>query len=130
MFKELNYCLLCRLKFILPADACRIDPRMFVESTRGCCRIRNNPQFARECTEGIKGNVFYLDGSDYIEEFYTLVLCKSFIISNSTFGWWASWLSTSQNKIVIAPNPWFACPYNNSVMRRDLLPSEYLIIEK
>lgn len=88
----------------------------------------NNPQFARECTMGIRKNIIYLNGPDYIEEFYTLVLCKSFIISNSTFGWWASWLSTSQDKVVIAPNPWFSFPYNNSLMKKDLLPSEYLII--
>ncbi|MBP9842004.1 MAG: alpha-1,2-fucosyltransferase [Simkaniaceae bacterium] len=88
----------------------------------------NNNSFAKECTEGLKPNLIYLNENDYIEEFYTLVLCKSFIISNSSFGWWASWLSTAPNKIVIAPTPWFAPPYNNEVMMRDLLPPEYQII--
>lgn len=88
----------------------------------------NNQTLAKECTEGLSSNIIYLNGSDYIEEFYTLVCCKSFIIGNSSFGWWASWLSTAEDKIVIAPNQWFAPPYNNDQMKKDIFPEGCIIL--
>lgn len=32
--------------------------------------------------------------------------CKHFIIGNTSFGWWAQYLSENPNKIMIAPNQW------------------------
>lgn len=50
-------------------------------------------------------NTYILENEDEINTFYLLQQFKYYIIANSTFSWWAVWLSDS--KRVIAPSKWF-----------------------
>jgi hypothetical protein len=54
-------------------------------------------------------NVIVNRDTDY-EEFAVMRQCDHFIITNSTFSWWAAYLGDSvakEEKIVIAPTTWF-----------------------
>ncbi len=44
------------------------------------------------------------EGTSDLEDFQILCSCKHFVISNSTFSWWAAWLGSKPGKQVIAPS--------------------------
>ena len=60
-------------------------------------------------------------GSNSFWDMYLLSFCKHQIISNSSFGWWASWLNNNPNKIVVAPKKWF----NNNIDGSEIVPSDW-----
>jgi len=48
--------------------------------------------------------IFIVNSNNQIEDFWLMKNCNNFIISNSTFSWWAAFLSDNSNKIIISPN--------------------------
>jgi len=34
-------------------------------------------------------------------------LGTGYVLSNSTFGWWAAYLARMEPKVVVVPDPWF-----------------------
>ena len=51
--------------------------------------------------------------------------CKHNIIANSSYSWWAAWLNSQDNKIVIAPKNWFA-DINLNLRFSEIVPSEWI----
>ncbi len=50
--------------------------------------------------------VFVDNNNPDYEELRLMYNCKHFILSNSSFSWWAQYLSDNDEKIVIAPSKW------------------------
>lgn len=46
------------------------------------------------------------EGFEVQQTLAAMSLCKYFVINNTSFGWWAQYLSKSKNKIVVAPSKW------------------------
>ena len=91
------------------------DVRYFEDAVEEMRRLLKDPVFfvfsdevdwVREHVK-INGQVYYEDGNDPVwEKLRLMYSCKHFIISNSTFSWWAQFLGQYEQKVVIAPSRW------------------------
>lgn len=84
----------------------------YITAKIGDCRVlvfSDSPELARKDLR-LSGDVVYIDQhhSDSPHKDMALMsMCDHFVISNSTFSWWASYLSCRKEKIVVAPRFWF-----------------------
>ena len=53
-------------------------------------------------------DVQVMDKGNEVDDFNLLASCKSIIMANSSWSWWASWLNPNEAKRIIAPKQWFA----------------------
>lgn len=80
--------------------------------------IRNNYTFSAQLVYVDLSNVDY-------EELRLMIACRHFILSNSTFSYWAQYLSSNPNKIVVSPKSW-----NNGVWNvDDIIMDDWHLIE-
>jgi hypothetical protein len=73
---------------------------------------------------GIK-NMYNQTCGTEIQDFISLAECKEQIISNSTYSWWAAYLSGGK---VVAPKEWFAGELAKRCSTKDLLPENWILI--
>lgn len=66
----------------------------------------NDPEWVRE--NFALENALYVNGTIFDEykdwyDMYIMSHCPNNILANSTFSWWAAWLNTNANRIVVSP---------------------------
>lgn len=52
---------------------------------------------------------------------------QGYVLSNSTFGWWAAWLNRQNESPTVCPDPWFT---NRSIDTADLLPRHWVKLSR
>lgn len=79
----------------------------------------------------IEGAIFVSDehqGHKSANYLRLMTMCSHFVIANSTFSWWAAFLSSSTKKRVFAPYRWFKETDRNALVARDLIPPEWTVV--
>ena len=77
------------------------------------------------CKERMKNyDVEFISGNRDYEDLYLMSLCKHFILSNSSFSWWAQYYGKYDNKVVIAPSKWM-----KKDIPQDMYGEEWKLIE-
>lgn len=67
-------------------------------------------------------NCLFANGEDEVSDFNDMASCKGHIIANSSYSWWAAYISPNVGK-VIAPEHW-----HPDKVERTVLPKEWLKI--
>lgn len=86
----------------------------------------DDPGAASELIVGIDGAAFEhpAPSSNSLRVLGALSSARSLCISNSSFGWWAAWLSSAGGHVV-APRPWFR---ERTIDTKDLLPESWITL--
>lgn len=88
----------------------------------------DDPQWARADLPLDPSSVFVTGNAETPEQDLALMsACKHHILANSSFSWWAAWLGSSIEQLVIAPAPWYA---STKLDARDLAISRWQYLSR
>lgn len=83
--------------------------------------------WAKENIKDINANfIDFTNTTEPHKDFFLMRSCKHFIIPNSTLSWWAAWLESSDNSIVIAPEKWLSI--RKLDLYSNLIPTSWTLI--
>lgn len=78
---------------------------------------------------GTQFRFFDLNIERDIEQLAIMTLFEKFIISNSTFYWWGTFLANKKNKIIV-PNEWISNPYISNWDCKSIYRDDMIIINR
>lgn len=115
--KTFNSRMICGEKYYL--NAITFMKKRFKDSTFFI--FSDDIEWAKETLQKIKDCTFMFEEKNNTigDKILLMSNCKHFIIANSSFSWWAQYLSKNPNKTVISPSRW----YNDRNDARILNPS-------
>jgi hypothetical protein len=89
----------------------------------------DNMEFAKTLLPSDKKYVFIENESNYIDLFF-MTYFDSYILADSTFGWWGAWLSQHKNPKVVVMKNWFN-PYKEKAYLNDndVVPDRWIKID-
>lgn len=80
------------------------------------------------CKNNFVGERFvFIDEIDYVS-IILMSKMKYHIIANSSFSWWGGWLSTYEDKMIIAPKKWFGGKKSGLDEKMNLIPENWIRI--
>lgn len=96
------------------------------DSTRNVIVFSDDPEW---CGTVFTDDRFLIsEGGDNLADLCMMSLCSDFIIANSSFSWWGSWLSKNPDKKIIAPSKWFGTGYTAAHDTSDLYCDNWEVI--
>jgi hypothetical protein len=73
----------------------------------------------------------FMDIEDDLQQFFIGTLFSKYIIGNSTYNWWMSYLSVKSDTIIIAPDKWIyadkPASAHQTIYRQDMIVIERAI---
>ena len=84
-------------------------------------RTRNFMVFSDDiewCKQNFPSDFLFSEEKDEFIDLYKMSRCSNFIIANSSFSWWASFLSRSDKKVIYAPDNWVGRGYSGTGWRQ------------
>ena len=79
----------------------------------------------QELFSGDRFNISDDNSADF--DLCLMSMCKCHVIANSSYSWWAAWLSTNKDKKVVAPQQWFGSTgYTKDHDTKDVTPDTWI----
>lgn len=83
----------------------------------------DDPEWAKQNFNRPGFVIKVMPSTDPFADLQKMAKCSYFVIANSTYSWWAAYLSRAPDKIVIAPQKWFS---DINIDTKDLVPNEWI----